>query len=68
MDYRAGSHSRYELKIHVVWITRAAAASTAKAFYAAMSHLAAGTILGVDVVARNGLSWGISPAFKLGCH
>jgi putative transposase len=22
MDYRAGSHSRYELKVHLVWITK----------------------------------------------
>ncbi len=22
MDYRAGSHSRYDLKVHVVWITK----------------------------------------------
>jgi putative transposase len=22
MDYRAGSHSRYELKVHIVWITK----------------------------------------------
>lgn len=22
MDYRAGSHSRYDLKVHIVWITK----------------------------------------------
>jgi putative transposase len=22
MDYRAGSHSRYEMKVHLVWITK----------------------------------------------